>query len=84
MSVKLTNLAPDTTEDEIRHAMSAFGAIRFVRVPMRETNANKNRGFAFVTYEKREFAQRALEQQEITVDITTIFIHKSMKRPPRD
>jgi RNA recognition motif-containing protein len=89
-TVKLRGLASDITEEEIENVMRRFGKIKFVRVPLEEQtafNANKkrrNRGFAFVTFESKEFAQRALEQGEVIVDISTIEIEKALKRPPQN
>ncbi|KAJ7114537.1 eukaryotic translation initiation factor 3 subunit G-domain-containing protein [Mycena crocata] len=60
-TLRVTNLSEDTQEDDLRHLFGSFG--RVVRVFLgrdRETSASK--GFAFVSFEERAVAQKAMEK----------------------
>lgn len=53
------NLAFSTTEDELRAAFSVYGSVAEVKIPVdRETK--RVRGFAFVTFENQDAAEKAL------------------------
>jgi len=81
-TVKLRNLTNEITEDDIRIAMSKFGEIIKVKIPMEELRNGKYRmyGFAFVTFKTTEEATKALEEAEINVDIATLEIERAVKR----
>lgn len=85
-SVKLKNLSNDINEDDIIEAMSKFGAVTRVKIPKDQRDENveeefrRNKGLAFVTYSLPMYAQRALEANEINIDICVLAIEPSMKR----
>jgi RNA recognition motif-containing protein len=88
-TVKLRGLTSDITEEDITNVMKRFGKIKFVRVPMEDSNnpyhqqgKQRNRGFAFVTFEHKDYATRAIEQGEVTLEFSTIEIERALKRPP--
>lgn len=90
-TVKLRNLSNEITEDDIKNAMSKFGDIIKVRIPMEELgggrySTRKNKGFAFVTFVKTSSADAAIKEKEITVEFATLDIERAMKRvmQPRD
>lgn len=58
-TLRITNLTPDTTEDEVRALCSQYGRVGRVFVAKnRETQESK--GFAYVSFYRREDAERAL------------------------
>lgn len=60
-SVRVTNLSPDTREDDLRELFSRFGQITRVYVALdRERGISK--GFAFVNFMRREDAARAIQK----------------------
>lgn len=81
-TVKLRNLSSDITEDDLYNAMKHFGEIIKVKIPTEELRNGKRRiyGFAFVTFNKIESANRALEQREVNVEYATLEIEKALKR----
>jgi len=58
-TLKVTNLSEDTTEDDIRELFRVFGHTTRVYLA-RDRQTGDSRGFAFVTYQTREDAQRAV------------------------
>lgn len=76
------------TEDDIENALQKFGNIVKVKVPTEEIpgGRKRNRGFAFVTFDTIETAERVLEEKEVTVEFATLTIERAMKRVmmPRD
>jgi len=79
----LRNLPNDITEDDIYPVMLKFGGVVKVKIPFEEVRGRRrNRGFAFVTFESIESAQRAIEQGEVTVDFATLEVEKALKRAP--
>ncbi|KAH7919263.1 translation initiation factor 3, RNA-binding subunit, partial [Leucogyrophana mollusca] len=60
-TLRVTNISEDTQESDLRELFSAFGRVARVYVGRdRETGAGK--GFAFVSFEERANAQRAIER----------------------
>ena len=58
-TVRVTNLPEETVEDDLREIFRRFGSI--VRVYLsRDRRTGMCKGFAFVSYETREEAERAL------------------------
>ena len=78
-TVKLRNILNDTTEDEIRTIMKRFGNVVRVKIPLDDRNG-RSKGFAFVTYDDDSYAQRALEQGEVTIGFSSVDIERAMKR----
>jgi translation initiation factor 3 subunit G len=60
-TLRVTNLSEDTQEADLRELFGGFGRVARVYVGRdRETGAGK--GFAFVSFEERANAQRAMEK----------------------
>ncbi|ANB13026.1 Tif35p [Sugiyamaella lignohabitans] len=60
-TLRVTNLSEDIVEDELRHLFGRMG--RIVRCHLvRDRETGRNRGFAFVSYETRDVAERACEK----------------------
>jgi len=58
-TLKVTNLSEDTTEDDIRELFRNFGHTTRVYLA-RDRASHESRGFAFVTYQTRQDAERAV------------------------
>jgi translation initiation factor 3 subunit G len=60
-TLRVTNISEDTQESDLRELFGVFGRVARVYVGRdRETGAGK--GFAFVSFEDRDIAQRALDK----------------------
>ena len=60
-TLRVTNISEDTQENDLRDLFGTFGRIARVYVGRdRETGAGK--GFAFVSFEEKSHAQRAMEK----------------------
>lgn len=60
-TLRVTNVSEDTQENDLRELFQVFGRIMRVYVGRdRETGAGK--GFAFVSFDERAHAQRAMEK----------------------
>ncbi len=60
-TIRVTNISEDTEEADLRDLFGTFGRIARVYVGRdRETGAGK--GFAFVSFEEKAVAQRAMEK----------------------
>lgn len=60
-TLRVTNLSEDAAEDDLRELFSRFGRVARVFIGKdRETGIGK--GYAFVSYEERAHAQKALEK----------------------
>ncbi len=56
----MRNLPFDLKEQHLQPHFSKFGKILSISLPLNNTN-NLNRGFAFLEYEKKEDAQKAID-----------------------
>jgi translation initiation factor 3 subunit G len=60
-TLRVTNISEDVEENDLRDLFGAFGRVARVYVGRdRETGAGK--GFAFVSFEDKEVAKRAMEK----------------------
>src|SRR5688572_4570906 len=60
-TLRVTNISEDTQESDLRELFGAFGRVARVYVGRdRETGAGK--GFAFVSFEEKASAQKAIEK----------------------
>jgi translation initiation factor 3 subunit G len=60
-TLRVTNISEETEENDLRELFGAFGRVARVYVGRdRETGVGK--GFAFVSFEDRAIAQRAMEK----------------------
>ena len=60
-TLRVTNISEDTQENDLRELFGAFGRVARVYVGRdRETGIGK--GFAFISYEDRAHAQKAMEK----------------------
>ncbi|CAH8848262.1 unnamed protein product [Trichobilharzia szidati] len=58
-TVRVTNLPPDTTADDLKALFSSFG--RVMRIyPAKDKLTQQNRGFAFISYETEDQAKNAI------------------------
>ena len=53
------NLAFSTTKEELEAAFSTYGAVTEVKIPI-DRDTGRVRGFAFVTFETQQAAEKAL------------------------
>lgn len=53
------NLAFSTTKEELEAAFSVYGPVLEVKIPI-DRDTNRVRGFAFVTFESQQAAEKAL------------------------
>lgn len=63
MKLYIGNLSYDTTEAELREALSAFEPIMEVHLPM-DRDTGRPRGFAFVTFNSRETGEEAIKTMD--------------------
>jgi RNA recognition motif-containing protein len=82
-SVKLTNVTYDTSEEEILIAMSKFGAIEKVFIPISEENIRKNK-IAIVRFKKFSDSDRAIEEKSVTINFSEIKIERALRKNQPD
>ncbi|KHN96159.1 Nucleotide-binding, alpha-beta plait [Metarhizium album ARSEF 1941] len=58
--VHISNLDPSTTEADMRSVFGKFGTVRRVNIPLSMTG--KNRGFAFLEFESKDQAEKAVAE----------------------
>jgi cold-inducible RNA-binding protein len=61
MNIYVGNLAPDTTEDELRQAFAAYGDVSSVKI-IRDGATGESRGFGFVEMPSEEQGQAAVNE----------------------
>jgi len=61
------NLSFETTEDGLRQAFSEFGGIDDLAL-IKDRETGRSKGFAFITFDSQEAAERALEMNEQQLD----------------
>jgi len=61
MNIYIGNLAPDTTEEEVRQAFEALGEVASVKI-IRDGATGESRGFGFAEMPNEEQAKAAIEQ----------------------
>lgn len=61
MNIYIGNLAPDTTEDEVREAFAPFGDVASVKI-IRDGATGESRGFGFVEMPNEEQAKAAITE----------------------
>jgi len=61
MNIYVGNIAPDTTDDELREAFAPFGEIASVKV-IRDGSTGESRGFGFLEMPSAEQAQAAINE----------------------
>jgi len=59
MNIYIGNLAPDTTEDEVKEAFAAFGDVASVKI-IRDGATGESRGFGFIEMPNEEQAKAAI------------------------
>lgn len=59
MNIYIGNLAPDTTEDEVREAFAPFGDVASVKI-IRDGATGESRGFGFIEMPNEEQARAAI------------------------
>ncbi|MHC4458808.1 MAG: RNA recognition motif domain-containing protein [Planctomycetota bacterium] len=60
MNIYVGNLAPQTTEDELREAFSGFGQVETVNI-IKDRFSGESRGFGFVEMPSKDEAQSAID-----------------------
>jgi len=60
MNIYIGNLAPDTTEDEVREAFAPFGDVASVKI-IRDGATGESRGFGFVEMPNEDQAKAAVD-----------------------
>lgn len=60
-ALRVTNLSPDTTAEDLKHLFGAFGTTTRVYLA-KDRATNQSRCFAFVNFQRRECAQAAIDR----------------------
>lgn len=60
-TLRVTNISEDTQENDLRELFGSFGRVARVYVG-RDRDTGIGKGFAFVSFEERAVAQRAMEK----------------------
>jgi hypothetical protein len=63
MNIYIGNLAPDTTEDEVKEAFAAFGDVASVKI-IRDGATGESRGFGFIEMPNEDQAKAAITDME--------------------
>lgn len=63
MNIYIGNLAPDTTEDEVKEAFAAFGDVASVKI-IRDGATGESRGFGFAEMPNEDQAKAAIAAME--------------------
>ncbi|XP_054280744.1 uncharacterized protein LOC128998574 [Macrosteles quadrilineatus] len=75
-------LAPNSTEDDLREALSDVGNIVAVHVPLSREVPGECRGFAFVTLKDQKSVTKAISlSEQVEVNGKSIFIRKYNSEP---
>lgn len=61
MNIYIGNLSPKTTEDDLREAFGAYGAVDSANV-IKDKFSGESKGFGFVEMPSREEAEKAVEE----------------------
>ena len=61
MNIYIGNLSPETTEDDLRAAFEAFGAVDNANV-IKDKYSGESKGFGFVEMASKEEAEKAIEE----------------------
>jgi RNA recognition motif-containing protein len=61
MNIYVGNLAPDTTEDELRQAFESYGEIASVKI-IRDGATGESRGFGFIEMPSEDQAKAAITE----------------------
>lgn len=61
-TLRVTQISEDTTNTDLEDLFKTFGRTTRVFLAMDKENPYKSRGFAFISYERKEDAQRAMEK----------------------
>jgi RNA recognition motif-containing protein len=78
------SLSWDTKETQLRDAFEEFGDVSNARV-ITDRDTGRSRGFAFVTFENADSAERAVrEMNGATLDGREIVVNEAKERQPRD
>ena len=77
------SLSWGTTDDNLREAFEAFGAVADAKV-ITDRDSGRSRGFGFVTFEEEGAAQTAIEQMDgSSLDGRTIRVNEAHDRKDR-
>jgi len=82
MNIYAGNLAPETTDDDLRQAFEAFGQVSTASV-VKDKFSGESRGFGFVEMPSKTEAQNAIEQMNDT-DLKGRTIVVNEARPKAD
>jgi len=82
MNIYAGNLAPETTDDDLRQAFEAFGQVSTATV-VKDKFSGESRGFGFVEMPSKTEAQNAIEQMNDT-DLKGRTIVVNEARPKAD
>jgi RNA recognition motif-containing protein len=84
MNIYIGNLAPDTTEDEVREAFAAHGDVASVKI-IRDGATGESRGFGFVEMPNEEQAKAAITEmsgKEIKGNAITVELGRTKAAAP--
>ncbi|GAB5362964.1 hypothetical protein AAMO2058_000843600 [Amorphochlora amoebiformis] len=82
-SLRVTNISEDANEDDLRHLFRKCGQTTRVYLA-RDRHTQKSRGFAFVSYERKEDAELAIEMLNgYGYDNLILHVEKAKPREPK-
>ena len=81
--IYIKNIPTSYDEDTVRQPFSAYGKIIKTSCPI-DKKTNLSKGYAFVTYEKYESAERALEKNDAEIDGEKIIVEYSKNQTIND
>ncbi|CAC5370109.1 PABPC [Mytilus coruscus] len=81
-NVYVKNFSDDMSEDDLKDIFEPFG--KLINVKIMSDIGGKSRGFGFVSYEKPEAAEKAVEDLNgLTIQDKTLFVGRAQKRAER-
>ncbi len=82
MNIYVGNLAPDTTEDELRQAFAEYGQVVSAKI-IKDRYTFESRGFGFVEIPNKAQAQEAIDKLNGT-DLRGNILRVNEARPRRE
>ncbi|KAI6658541.1 Eukaryotic translation initiation factor 3 subunit 4 [Oopsacas minuta] len=61
-AVKISNLSLDTTEQDVKELLIAFGRLNRLHMPKDRRNRDSHKGVAFATFQRREIGERVIQK----------------------
>ncbi len=83
MNIYVGNLAPETTEDDLRQAFEAFGQVENANV-IKDKYSGESKGFGFVEMPSKDEAQKAIDEMNgKDLNGSAVNVNEARPRPDR-